>query len=64
MHPVGGISSRSRGQGWHINIITWKGRYDMSFTMALGASKQTPFRFCFFQEEAQGLRIILPCRAV
>ena len=27
MWLVGGISSRSRGQGWHINIITWKGRY-------------------------------------
>ena len=26
MWPVGGIFSRSRGQGWHINIITWQGR--------------------------------------
>ena len=23
MWPMGGIFSRSRGQGWHINIITW-----------------------------------------
>ena len=27
MWPVGGIFSHSRGQGWHINIITWQGRY-------------------------------------
>ena len=27
MWPMGGIFSCSRGQGWHINNITWKGRY-------------------------------------
>ena len=26
MWPVGGVFSRSRGKGWHINIITWQGR--------------------------------------
>ena len=31
--------------------------------LKIGLSALSPFRFCFFQEEAQGLRIMPPCGA-
>ena len=65
MWPVGGTFSLSRGQGWHINIITCKGKYPMSFAMALGTGKQTPFWFWYFPEKAWELhcpsKLIICC---